>query len=158
MPVLLAIYGEGGHRAEMHRLLAALGEKNPELKVVTFGDGLLAEHSIAHYGVEDVRDKHSRKRSLRRFLNTTAQGLYQLKAIRRRYKVVGCISTGPGLCILPMLILRMSGVKTVFVESVCRFYSRSITGRLMYRIAHRFLVQNEAQLALYPKAQLCGQL
>jgi UDP-N-acetylglucosamine:LPS N-acetylglucosamine transferase len=78
--------------------------------------------------------------------------------ICRRYKVSGVISTGPGLCIIPMLLMRLMGYKTVFVETFCRFNSRSMTGRVMYKIAHRFLIQNKQLQALYPDADYCGRI
>jgi UDP-N-acetylglucosamine:LPS N-acetylglucosamine transferase len=72
--------------------------------------------------------------------------------------LAGVISTGPGLSVVPMLVLRLLGVKIIFVETYCRFNTRSMTGRLMSKIAHRFLVQNKDQLVLYPNAEYCGRL
>jgi beta-1,4-N-acetylglucosaminyltransferase len=155
--VLLVIYGAGGHKSEMRRLLQYLNDvSSPE--IVSLGSGPLLCNELAHYEISDVRSKKSRLKSLLLFLPIVLMTLLKVVDIVRRYRVVGVISTGPGLCIMPMLLLRSIGIKTVFLETFCRFESRSMTGRIMYKIAHRFLIQNRQLQALYPDAQYSGRL
>ena len=84
--------------------------------------------------------------------------MIQLRKIRQRYNVIGVVSTGPGIAIFPFLFFKCLGVKTLFLETFCRFETKSHTGRMMYWIADRFLVQNIELLKLYPKAEYCGRL
>ena len=155
-PILLLIYGAGGHKTEMTRLLNYL-KLLPAMSVVSLGDGPL-KNELAHYRAQDVRSKVSRWRSVCLIVPTLLSTLTNLIAIQRRYKVVGVVSTGPGICILPMLFFRLCGVKTVFLETFCRFQTRSFTGRIMYKIAHRFLIQNRELQSLYPDAEYSGRL
>lgn len=159
---LLLIYGQGGHCREMSLLLDQLAVSDHSLEVITIGPQSLifpdeVEH-LAHFQGDDVRDKHSRLATLLALIPNNLSLLLSTWRAFRRYDLAGVISTGPGLAILPMLILRLLGVKTVFIETNCRFTTRSLTGRVMSKIAHRFLVQNKQQLALYPNAEYCGRL
>jgi UDP-N-acetylglucosamine:LPS N-acetylglucosamine transferase len=155
--VLLAIYGQGGHRAEMRKLIQHLREGNSKLKVVTLGNGEI-EDVVAHFAAKDIRDKHNRIVTLLLFLPVLLSTLLNIIRICRHYNINGVLSTGPGLCILPMLMMRLMGYKTVFVETYCRFNSLSMTGRVMYKIAHRFLIQNKQLQTLYPNGQYCGRV
>lgn len=50
------------------------------------------------------------------------------------------------------------GAKVIFIESIARVDNRSLSGRLVYPIADRFLVQWESMLRIYPKAINIGGL
>lgn len=157
---LLLIYGQGGHRKEMSLLVEKLAREG--LKVITLGpQGLILPDGVihvAHFDGSDIRDKHSRLATMLAVIPNNFRLVFNTLSIYRRFQLAGAISTGPGLAILPMLILRFLRVKTVFVETYCRFTSRSISGRVMSILAHRFLVQNKSQLDLYENAEYCGRL
>lgn len=155
--ILLLIYGEGGHRTEMHRLLAELQTASQDLKVVSLGPKPLSIDVLAHYTARDIRRKNSRFNGLL-LSSALMSALGSVIKITNRYDVVGAISTGPGLSIAPMLLLRLLGVKVVFIETFCRFQSRSFTGRVMSKLAHRFLIQNKDLQTLYPDAEYSGRL
>jgi len=165
---LLLIYGEGGHRREMQLLLQNLAQayatqpNNGLLQVISIGVGRfeLPAHCqlIVHFEASDVRDKVNRWRSVLRFIPANARLFLQTLQAYQLGPLAGVISTGPGIAVLPTLILRCLGIKSTFVETYCRFDTRSLTGRVMSKLAHRFLVQNKSQLALYSKAEYCGRL
>jgi beta-1,4-N-acetylglucosaminyltransferase len=159
-PVMLAIFGAGGHRTEMHLLLNYFVKANrmTAMPLISIGPSPLDCGVVAHYQITDVRDKHSRFKSLLLVLPSVFKQVGTTLKILRAHKVNAVLSTGPGLCIIPMLVMRLFGVKTVFVETYCRFNSRSFTGRVMCKLAHRFLVQNKQQLDLYPGAEYCGRV
>ncbi|CAN0400273.1 unnamed protein product, partial [Ectocarpus sp. 8 AP-2014] len=73
---------------------------------------------------------------------------------------------GPGTCI-PVCVaasgLRFFGLgsscsRTVFCESFCRVKSLSLSGRIMYLLADRFVVHWPELLVKYPRAEYAGQL
>ncbi|WP_281544097.1 PssD/Cps14F family polysaccharide biosynthesis glycosyltransferase [Grimontia sp. SpTr1] len=68
------------------------------------------------------------------------------------------ISTGPGISILPSILVRLRGGKVIHVETWSRFSSQSLTGKYMKYIATDFYVQNESLLNVYPKAKFSGRL
>lgn len=160
--VLLVIYGEGGHRAEMLRLLTHLNAVAVDLNIVSLGTQSLEENAlggveIAHYPARDIRSKHSRFKNLLS-LPILFGALLDVLKITHNYRVIGVISTGPGLAIIPMIMLRLMGVKAMYIETFCRFHSRSFSGRVMYRLANRFLVQNSELQSLYPRSEYSGRL
>jgi beta-1,4-N-acetylglucosaminyltransferase len=51
------------------------------------------------------------------------------------------ISTGSEIAIPAIFFAKLMGIKTVFIESVCRVSSKSGTGKLVYWFSDVFLVQ-----------------
>ena len=68
------------------------------------------------------------------------------------------VSTGPGIAILPAILTRSFGGKVVHIETWSRFYSKSMTGKVMYFLANKFYVQNQSLLKLYKQAIYSGKL
>lgn len=56
-----------------------------------------------------------------------------------------------------MLLFNL-GAKILFVESFCRVQTLSLTGRLVYPIADRFVVQWKGLCAKYLRAEYLGTL
>jgi UDP-N-acetylglucosamine:LPS N-acetylglucosamine transferase len=155
--VVLLVFGEGGHQKEMELLLAAL-PKNQEFEFITIGPNKLLTSSLHHYFCNDVRNKNSRIASI----FSSLQGIFKLTfsslSALNKFNVTGAISTGPGIAIIPFIIMRLFKKKTLFIESFCRFNTKSFAGKVLYKVSSRFLVQNEELLALYPNAEYCGRL
>jgi UDP-N-acetylglucosamine:LPS N-acetylglucosamine transferase len=79
--------------------------------------------------------------------------------INQKHSVKAVISTGPGISILTALFFKLfTKAKVIHVETWSRFYSKSLTGRILYRLSDFFFVQNEELLKLYPKAIYRGRL
>lgn len=66
------------------------------------------------------------------------------------------ISTGASLAVPFILASKMFGIKTVFIESISRSNSLSLSGRLVYNLADEFYVQWPECVERYPKAQYRG--
>jgi len=143
---ILLIYGEGGHRAQMKRLYDHLkpGLDRRELRVVGICENNDALDGIPSLSQGGMRDKHSRLKSLITLpLGLLSSTLLVIRLIAR-YRIVGVISTGPGIAVVPSILLRLMGTRIVFLESWSRFETCSMTGRVMSRVAHRFYIQNRS--------------
>lgn len=68
------------------------------------------------------------------------------------------ISTGAGIAVVTCLLGWLSGKKIIFIEDWCRVSKPSLSGRLIYPIAHLFFVQWKELLKYYPKAVYKGIL
>ncbi len=69
------------------------------------------------------------------------------------------ISTGAEIAVPTFVLARILGIDTMFIESIARSKSSSVTGRLVYPLSKSFLVQWPSLLHLYgKKAQLGGSL
>jgi UDP-N-acetylglucosamine:LPS N-acetylglucosamine transferase len=78
--------------------------------------------------------------------------------IRKKYKVQALISTGPGLAIPFSLLFKIVKAKIIFIETWSRFETQSYAGKVMYRLADKFYIQNKSQAKFYPKATYSGLL
>ena len=159
--VVLLVFGEGGHNAQMLRLcetLEALNRRSSKLVALTdSSECRLPANVIEHYSLAALRHKHE-KNGVRRYIHALFSAVKTLIAINRQYQVRSVISTGPGIAILPSLLFRLIGVPIVHIETWSRFYTQSLAGKFMYRIANKFYIQNQEQRVFYPKAIWGGRL
>lgn len=63
----------------------------------------------------------------------------------------GAHTAGPMCC-----IGKIFGSKIIYIETFANIYTKTITGRLIYKFADLFIVQWESLLELYPKATYGG--
>jgi len=107
---------------------------------------------------DDMKDKtyfiaHS-ERDLKFFLN-----LWEAYRILSRERPDVILSTGAGPVVPFTIIGRLFyRTKILFIEGIARFHSPSLSGRIMYRLAHVFYYQWETLRPFYPKAKYGGPL
>jgi beta-1,4-N-acetylglucosaminyltransferase len=131
MKVLL-VCSPGGHLQQMLALEPAW--RGMERAWVTLPGAdvgyLLAE--------EDVTLAHGpTNRSVRRLVSNLGLAWKLL----RRDRPDAILSTGAGLAVPFFLLGKLFGIRLVYVESVTRIETISLSGRLVYRLADRFFVQ-----------------
>lgn len=68
------------------------------------------------------------------------------------------LSTGAGVAVPFLLVGRVLGMKTVYVESVTRIRDLSLSGKLIYHFVHLFFVQWAELAARYPKSVYGGRV
>jgi beta-1,4-N-acetylglucosaminyltransferase len=66
------------------------------------------------------------------------------------------LSTGAGLAVPFFLIGKLLGIRLIYVESVTRTESISLSGRLVYPLADRFFVQWPAAAERLRRAEYTG--
>lgn len=82
----------------------------------------------------------------------------------RRVKADVVLTNGPatGAIVGAVAVLNEclggKGVKVIYIESLARVETMSVSGRLMYCIADRVLVQWPELLQRYPRAEFYGRL
>lgn len=98
-------------------------------------------------------------------VKTTCFLLRSISYFRRLLFSVCNLCNRTGTCIPVCLVafaLRVLGLRpksrTVFCESFCRVKSLSLSGRIMYLLADRFVVHWPELLERYPRAEYIGQL
>ena len=154
----MAVLGSGGHTAEMLALLKGLDPSvyTPRDYVIADTDHTSATRVEAFErsrGGDKQYTLHTLPRSRevgQSYLSSVFTTLYALlhacaMVLRLRPSLLLC--NGPGTCI-PVaawcLWLRFAGVKrctVVYVESIARVDSLSLSGKILVRTADRFLVQ-----------------
>lgn len=96
--------------------------------------------------------RHS-ERDLLFFVN-----LLEAWRILRRQRPDVILSTGAGPAVPFALVGRLLGIPTVFVETFTRISTPSLTARIMYRLAARFVYQWPALARYFPRGVYGGML
>ena len=170
----VVVFGSGGHTAEMLSLLAALPREPyaPFTYVIADTDSTSEGRAKASGGVpadaQFLRIPRAREVG-QSYLTSLASTLRAFLACLRlvwslQPRVI--LVNGPGTCLplcLAAALLRLLGClrcSIVFVESVCRVRTLSMTGNLLYhaRIADQVHVQWPQLVAAYPRAHHVGIL
>ncbi|HWB68938.1 MAG TPA: PssD/Cps14F family polysaccharide biosynthesis glycosyltransferase [Solirubrobacterales bacterium] len=68
------------------------------------------------------------------------------------------LSTGAGLSVPFFLIGRLLGIRLIYVESVTRTESISLSGRIVYPLAHRFFAQWPGSASKLKRAEYAGSV
>lgn len=76
--------------------------------------------------------------------------------VLRNFRPDAILSTGAGIAVPLFLVGKLMGVRLVYVESITRSESLSLTGRLVYRLADRFFVQWPQLAAKLERAEYAG--
>lgn len=128
----------GGHLTEMFRLMDAF--KGHDIFFITY---------------ESLRTKEINKKYLFRnmgerpiLLLIYIPSIFKIM-IKERPKIV--ISTGAEIALPVFFVAKLFQIKTIYIESWCRIYEPSLTGKILYHIADIFLVQWQELLKKYGK-------
>jgi len=175
----MAVLGSGGHTAEMIQLLQRLDrtQYGPMMYVIADTDTTSAqkietfERNVASPGAAEAAHRllivpRSREvgQSYVTSALTTLVALFHSVAHVFRTMPSLVLCNGPGTCVpicAAALLVRLLGIKyitLVYVESVCRVETISLSGKIMIRLADHFLVQWPALTKKYPRAQYIGRL
>lgn len=169
----LVVLGSGGHTSEMLRLTAHL---SPQIYIPLCYVVASTDHTSAKRIPEKElksgrcrictipRSREVGQSYVTSLWTTLVAGVYAATMVARiRPELV--LVNGPGTCIPVCVVafaLRVVGLRpnsrTVFCESFCRVKSLSLSGRIMYLLADRFVVHWPELLERYPRTEYIGQL
>lgn len=172
----LVILGSGGHTAEMLTLLQTTLPTFPNA-FVTYITTHTDRHSLpralafhrAHFA-QNKFDHVSVPRAREVGQGALSSAISSFKCIRAVWRVVRhvkadvVLTNGPatGAIVGAVAVLNecLGGkkVKLIYIESLARVETMSVSGRLMYHVADRILVQWPELLQRYPRAEFYGRL
>lgn len=87
-----------------------------------------------------------------KFIINTIKSLMLYFKYRPDYIVTTGVHTAVPMC----FIGKMFGSKIVYIETFANIVSKTVTGRILYHIADKFVVQWESMKKLYPDAEYWG--
>ena len=164
----LVVLGSGGHTAEMLRLITDFDfDRYGPLTLVTAATDTTsrakAERELPQAALATARwAEIPRAREVgQSFGSSVPSTLLALWACVHLIWTASpdlVLVNGPGTCVPVAVLARLSGSRVIFVESWCRVESLSLTGRIMYWVAHRFVVHWPELVRRYPRAEYLGRI
>lgn len=149
MKKVLFISSMGGHLTEMLRLKSLF--KYYDYKIVTEKHkstiGLKSRYKSKIDYLSTGHKGHPLKYVFVIFYNVIKSLIIFLK-----FKPDVIITTGAHTCVAMCYIAKIFRKKIIYIESFANVETKTLTGRLIYPIADKFIVQWHSMLKLYPKA------
>lgn len=139
----------GGHFEQL-MMLRPLMEKHDSFILTEKTDYSVAKDTDRIYYLAQVNRKE------KSWLFAMLANAFRSLGIFLKERPDAIICTGV-LATIPMCLLcRLLGKQLIYIESFAKVTSPTETGKLMYKFAHRFYVQWESMLEIYPNAIYLG--
>lgn len=150
----IIVIGSGGHTAEMLRLINTMNKSKftPRLYILADSD------TTSHVRIESVESGTDwsivsipRSRSVNQsYLTSVSSTIHSTimtvpEVLSFKPDIVLC--NGPGTCIpvcfvaFMMILFQHADISIIFVESICRVNTLSLTGKILYFVADLMIVQ-----------------
>lgn len=177
---LLIVAGSGGHTTEILRLVGSLSSAySPRHYIIAESDEMSAKkiHSLEvaraqSNSTTEYTDYHlhriPRSREVRQsWLSSVFTTLYSMWLsfpLVHRIKPDLVLCNGPGTCVpicVSALLLGILGIKKViivYVESICRVETLSLSGKILRHFSDYLIVQWPALKEKYPKSVYLGRI
>ncbi|XP_037550346.1 UDP-N-acetylglucosamine transferase subunit ALG14 homolog [Nematolebias whitei] len=174
---VLVVAGSGGHTSEVLRLMEHLSaaytprhyviadtDRMSEEKICTFESSRAASDSETHFTICRIPRSREVHQSWSSTVISTLNALRFSLPLVFRLQPDMVLCNGPGTCIPPCvagLLLGVLGVKKVlivYVESICRVQTLSLTGQILYLVSDYFFVQWPSLRDKYPKSVFLGRI
>ncbi|XP_046332596.2 UDP-N-acetylglucosamine transferase subunit ALG14 homolog [Haliotis rufescens] len=174
---LMVVVGSGGHTREVLCLVRQLGshyspryyviadtDKMSEHKVHALEESRKEEQEQSQYFVIRIpRSRQVKQSWVSTVLSTLYAAIYTFPVVfRRKPEIILC--NGPGTCIpvclagLLLKWLHFQRTMIVYVESVCRVTSLSLSAKILYHFADHMFVQWPTLQQQHPKCQYIGRI
>jgi len=143
----------GGHLAEMNKLLPILS-KHDVFYITFYIKGLTEKLKTRTYFVTNP-DLRNPRLGIPAFIKNIFQTMKILLKERPDVIITSGATVAFTTCYLAKFLLRS---RIIFIETMSRITTPSLSGRLIYPIADLFIVQWKSLLKFYPKAVYGGQI
>ena len=169
---MCSVLGSGGHTTEMLKLVTSLDKKTYHPRIYLIADTDNFSEAKLTEAEEDtnkdwsvVRIPRSREvgQSYLSSVITTLVSFYHCLLPILEHQPQLLLVNGPGTC-LPvavtcwvMSVARLSPCKIIFVESLCRVKTLSLTGKILQYLADESLVQWPELVQKYPRTKYIGK-
>lgn len=143
------VCSSGGHLAQLHMLEKCW--KKHEHFWVTF------DKEDANSLLKDERKYYCYYPSNRSIKALIINTRIAIKVLRKEKPDV-VISTGAAPAVPFFFIAKLFRIKTIYIEIYDRINTSTLSGRLCYKVADKFIVQWEELKEIYPKAICLGSI
>ncbi|XP_017372966.1 UDP-N-acetylglucosamine transferase subunit ALG14 homolog [Cebus imitator] len=177
---ILVVAGSGGHTTEILRLLGSLSNAySPRHYVIADTDEMSASkinsfeldradrdpgNMYTKYYIHRIPRSREVQQSWPSTVFTTLRSMWLSLPLIHQVKPDLVLCNGPGTCVpicVSALLLGILGVKKViivYVESICRVETLSLSGKILFHLSDYFIVQWPALKEKYPKSVYLGRI
>ncbi|XP_076441190.1 UDP-N-acetylglucosamine transferase subunit ALG14-like [Babylonia areolata] len=170
---VLIVVGSGGHTKEILTLTEKLGAQySPRQYIVASTDSISLKKILkseetavdSKYAIYSVpRSREVKQSWFTTVFTTLYASLYSLRLVAHlQPQIILC--NGPGTCVpicyagLLLKWLGLADTKVVYVESICRVETLSLSAKLLYPFADSLIVQWPSLVEKYPKCKYIGRV
>lgn len=153
MKKVIFVASSGGHLAEILKLESLYN--NYEYLLVT-EQTTLTKNLKEKYNVEFL--KYGPNKNILKYLYTVIYNTFKCIKIACKFKPDTVVSTGAQIGGIMCLMCKLRGAKVIYIESVAKIESLSVTGKNIYPFADKFYVQWEGLAKKHKKAEYLGRL
>lgn len=166
--IVMFACNQGGHFSQMLVLKDLFGQ----YKSVLVTDNIhakkdqtpaLAMIDSVEYAMSIARNRNTITRE-----NTNKSRLHSIKSyialfaecrlLWKKYRPTVIITTGSNIAVGLFIYGKIRGSKLIFIETRAKVYSKTVTGKIVGRIADQIYVQWPEMLSVYPNAKYFGTL
>ncbi|XP_007976077.2 UDP-N-acetylglucosamine transferase subunit ALG14 isoform X1 [Chlorocebus sabaeus] len=177
---ILVVAGSGGHTTEILRLLGSLSSAySPRHYVIADTDEMSANkinsfeldradrdpsNMYTKYYIHRIPRSREVRQSWPSTVFTTLHSTWVSFPLIHQVKPDLVLCNGPGTCVpicVSALLLGILGIKKViivYVESICRVETLSLSGKILFHLSDYFIVQWPALKEKYPKSVYLGRI
>ncbi|XP_005542712.3 UDP-N-acetylglucosamine transferase subunit ALG14 isoform X1 [Macaca fascicularis] len=177
---ILVVAGSGGHTTEILRLLGSLSNAySPRHYVIADTDEMSANkinsfeldradrdpsNMYTKYYIHRIPRSREVRQSWLSTVFTTLHSMWLSFPLIHQVKPDLVLCNGPGTCVpicVSALLLGILGIKKViivYVESICRVETLSLSGKILFHLSDYFIVQWPALKEKYPKSVYLGRI
>ena len=155
---IIVVLGDGGHTAQMIRLVNLL-ESQYDYEYIIAKQDKLSIYKILIKGKVHFINRVAvfGDNYFIRFCKLI-RGLYEVYPIVKNSNTQAIITCGPNISVPICIIGKILNKKIIFIETWSKVYSKTSSGRLIYYFADLFFIQWKSLIEIYPKAIYAGRL
>ncbi len=153
MKKVMFISSMGGHLTEMMQLKSIF--KNYDYKIVTEEHKSTIGLKVRYKSKIDYL-KAGNKDHMLKYVFIIPYNIIKSLILFLKFKPDVVVTTGAHTCVAMCYIAKIFRKKVIYIESFANIETKTLTGRLVYPIADKFIVQWHSMLKLYPKAVYGG--
>lgn len=155
---LLVVLGDGGHTAEVVRLIEQLGPNYDYHYLITASD-CISESKVTISGpVYYIVRPRAKDERIWRVAWNLVYSFWQAAWLLYRIRPHAVLGSGPAVMVPVALLGRLFRAKIVYIETASRVTELSRTGKIMLGVADLFFVQWEQLQEIYPRTIFAGRL
>lgn len=167
--IVMFACNQGGHFSQMMALkqlfwkydsvlvtdnVHATKDKTPALKDISAVEYAMSMANKRKILKEQKTEKKSRIQSIGSYLSLFAE----CRKIWKKYRPTVIITTGSNIAVGLFFYGWIRGTKLIFIETRAKVYSKTITGKIVSKVADKVFVQWPEMKKVYPNAEYCGTL